>query len=260
MNTLATVAALRRHLGIQAQGDDGRLLGALIASSRMIQGQTARRFTPYRLTRFYDSVTHKPTHELHLHDDALSIESVLLDNSPLSMGDVRLIGGQLLLRLDGGTFQTESGTLGSIAVSGIWGFHENWAQAWRDSGDSVQNANLSTTDTLITVTNSSAYDRLPAAQNGLMRFQVGQLWQVGTEWMRVITLDHTLNQITVLRGVNGSVAQAHPPQTPIAIYQPCGDVQWACLRYAEWLLTEAHEPMPVGVNGVLRALSRIRVS
>jgi len=261
MNTLATVDALRRHLDISIADDDGRLLHSLIASTRIIHQYTARRFIPYHAMVLHNPPTQTPHDELSLASDLLILDSLTIDGELIPLSDVRLVENHLLIREQNGSFATGTGEQGSIEVTGIWGFHDDYANAWHNSEDTVQDASLSATATTITVTDADANHFPKIANGGLPHFQIGQMLQIGSEWIRVLDVDTATNQLTVVRGMNSTTAQSHAQGTPIEIYEPMSDVEWACLRLAEWMLTErmGESAMPDDVREVLNQLHRVRV-
>ena len=171
------------------------------------------------------------------------------------MGAVRLLPpGQspagLLRLVDGLALE------GEVTVTGVWGWHDDWSNAWIDSGDTVQDAPLTVSATTLTVTNADGLD----TDGRSPRFQVGHLLRVDDEYLHVRAIDTTTNTLTVTRGVNGTTAATHVAGTPISVYRPAADVESLVLRWAGWLYREPDgvepEPIPSALLDDLRPLRR----
>jgi hypothetical protein len=116
-----------------------------------------------------------------------------------------------------------------IALTGVWGYHDDYSRAWVLSGDAVADAlGLNASVTTINVTNSSG-----AASDLISpRFQAGQLIKVDSEYIDITSI--TGNALTVVRGVYGSTAAAHLTAAPISVYRPMADVTMAVIRLTAW--------------------------
>lgn len=127
----------------------------------------------------------------------------------------------------------------SIKLTGLWGWHDRYADAWPSSGDSVQDAaGISASVTTITVTDADGVD-----ENGQTpRFQVGQLLLIESEHIIVtaVTASST-NQLTVLRAQNGTTGATHAKSTAIYIYRPPEIVVYASLVEAVRMWTEGRQ-------------------
>jgi hypothetical protein len=238
MYTIATLDQLRRRLGLDSGADDARLLAALQAASAQIERLAGRRFTP-RFATLEHNINPRRVTELLLDDDLLALESLVCsDGTVIPPENVLLLpdgdGPAGAIWLVGGRAFTWAETpLRAAAVTGVWG----WSLAWRESGDTVQDAALTADDTIITVDDADAAD----IAGDSPRFQVGHLLRIGDEYVRVLAVivntqgDDTL---TVLRGVNGTQPAAHDQGTPIDTFQPAPDVEMLVLRWAAWLYKE----------------------
>jgi len=238
MYVLNTLYALRARLGLAASetSDDARLLAALQAAAAQIERAAGRRFCPRRAS--LQHTIHYPT-ELILDDDLLELTTLANgDGSTIPLSNVILLpddapaGGLLLM--GGSSFVWTQTPVQAITVTGIWGWHDRWAAAWRDSSDTVQNNPLSSSATTITVTNAGGAD----STGETPRFQVGHLLKIESEYLRVLAVNTTSNVLTVLRGMNGTSAAAHAQNTPIYTYQPPADVAAIALRWASWFYRE----------------------
>lgn len=101
-------------------------------------------------------------------------------------------------------------------ITGTWGYHDNWSQAWVDTGDTVQNTTqISASGTTLTVT---------AATN----FEVYQLIKIESEYLFIT--DKSGNNLTVERGVNGTTAAVHLNAVSIYKFVPIPAVAKECRR------------------------------
>ncbi len=235
-NLYATLDEVRRYLGLDGgqTDDDDLLLMMLGAASRLIEGRAGRRFYPQRAVRRY--AVGDPW-RLLLDDDLLALHGLINgDGQPVSLDAVHLypagsVACSLTLDRTRAIFVHSGDPLDAIAVEGTWGFHPAWANAWQDSGDSVQDDPLSADATTLTVSDVSA----PPPDGYGRRFAVGQLLRIGEEYLHVLAVDTETDTLTVARAVNGTTAASHPRGAAIAIYRPPEDVRQACLRVVHWL-------------------------
>lgn len=117
------------------------------------------------------------------------------------------------------------------SVTGIWGYHNNWDEAWVDTGDEVEDDPLTATSTTLTV--NDADGDLPS---GLpYRFRRLQILRVEDEYMEVEAVDPANDTLQVRRGVLGSTAVQHAQNTQIDYYETMYDVRQAVLFWARHL-------------------------
>ncbi len=268
MYTIATLHQLRQRLGLSAAdtADDPRLLTTLQAATAQMEAAALRRFIPRRVSIGHTINPRYPT-ELVLVDDLLELDSLLSGDGHtiapeyiVTIPDSAHDGPVALVQLvDGASFIWTETPLQAVTVSGIWGWHDRWSQAWRGSSDTVQDASLDSTTTTLTVTDADGLD----AHGTMPRFQVGQLLRLGTEYLWVMGVDTVNDMLTVKRGANGTPAAAHDQYTAIEIYQPPLDVEMLCLRWALWLYKEPdNRPVssaPLQLSAALGALRRVGV-
>jgi hypothetical protein len=268
MYMLATLHQLRQRLGLSADdtSEDARLVAALQAATAQIEQAAGRRFTPRRATIEHDVPT-RPSAELLLIDDLLELESLTNgDGSSIDLEDVVGLpetthdGPLSRLRLTGGQqFIWADTPLRAVPVTGIWGWHDRWTQAWRDSRDTIQDNPLNSAAMTITVSDAAGAD----AYSQSPRFQAGQLLRIEDEYLRVLVVNATTNVLTVLRGVNGTSAAAHAQGTTIEVFQPALEVEMLCLRWAQWLYKEpdraAFTTTPMQLATALDGLRRVVV-
>lgn len=242
MYTIATLTALRQHLGLSSgdTSDDARLLGALQAASAQIERAAGRRFCPYVATLKH-VVERFDELYLILREDLLSLTSIVDgDGTSINLNDVIGVpdfAPHSMLHLTNGRAFVRS-YLNPVAVTGVWGWHERAAEMWRNSSDTVQNNPLSNSGTSLTVNSATGTDSVGQSP----RFQVGHLLQIESEYLRVLAISS--NTLTVLRGVNGTTAVQHNQNTPIYTFQPVPDVHLLTLRWAAWLYREGDTDSP----------------
>jgi hypothetical protein len=243
MYTIATLTALRQHLGLSSSdtSDDARLLGALQAASAQIERAAARHFCP-RLASIEHSVSRYDTLYLTLREDLLSLTTLIDgDDTSISLSEVILAPQamppySMLYLANGRAFVRNP--LNPILVTGTWGWHDRPTEMWRTSSDTVQNNPLTSSATTLTVSNASGSDSFGQSP----RLQVGHLLLIDSEYLRVLAINS--NSLTVLRGVNGTTAASHTLNTPIYTFQPVPDVQLLTLRWAAWLYREGDTDSP----------------
>ena len=260
MTIITTLYRFKQHLGVDSVTDDARLLSALESATAHIQRVTQRYFTPHIKTINHDVDFPQ---ELLLNDDLLKLTSLTNgDGTTIDLADVIVIPDShqpaSLLILTEGVFTWETSALNAITVSGVWGWHDDWSQAWHDTGDVVQDNPLSANSTTLTVTDANVVDALYQWP----RFQVGQLLKIEDEYLRVLEI--TINEsaddtLTVQRGVNGTTASAHAQSTSIYRYQAPADIESIALRWATWLYKEPDARTISGIpSALMRDLDRFR--
>ncbi len=260
----ATLTELRSYLGLAASetADDSRLTSFLNWSTKQINSMS-RRCDVRRETHTLDhpgedTSLFKPIDSpsdfisaltasnyytdgrLKLGDDLLSVETLtngdatvilaskylLLPNNltPKHSIQLRVGSGVTWMRDDNG------GGKQCISLLGLWGWHDDYSNAWVDSVDTVQDSSLSVGATSLTVANESGI----AADLDTPRFQVGHMLQIGSEFLYVTAVNTTTHVLTVIRGYNGTVAVAHDKNTKIYLYRPADNVKMAAIRLATW--------------------------
>ncbi len=250
MITYATLTQLRERLRIADgdTGDDTRLLAALRRATAQMDRYTARRFAPVVQTRRH---AYQKPYRLRLDLDLLELLSLTNgDGTAIDPASVQLLpvgdGPKSAILLDpaGEPFVFQTRREGAIQVRGIWGWHDAWSEAWRDSADTVQDASLSASAGTITVSDADGTDSSGLAP----RFQVGGLLRIEDEYLHVIGVDAAANTLTVIRGVRGTTASSHAQGTAIEVYIPPGDVVALCLRWAVWLYQQEDAAIGAGAD------------
>ena len=133
--------------------------------------------------------------------------------------------------------------LRKIQVTGQWGYRSNYpAEGWTDSLLKISNNGSPVTPTTTTLTLTSS----TGGTSGLQGFDanaqspavsVGNVLQVSdlstpvnTEWMMVIAVNNTLNQVTVTRGVNGTSPISIPDNTEVFTWSVQPEISRAVAR------------------------------
>ena len=108
-----------------------------------------------------------------------------------------------------------------LTVTGTWGWHEDWANAFVAT-TTIAAAIVNTTDTTFDV----------AAAGGLL-LSPGNMILIDSEYMEIT--DITTDTLTVTRGYNGSTAATHLINVPLSVLQIPEDIQRVTARHADLL-------------------------
>lgn len=242
MYTIATLEDLRRqlNLGDADSGSDGALLRALQDASHLIESATLRRYCPRVETLDVKPDRSNPS-ALILPDDLLELRAVNDDGGAIDLADLVALPRQgdapasILQRKRGAAFRLGLSPVASVSVTGVWGWHDRWPTAWRDSGDQVSENPLTASATQLGVADSEGADE----DGGRPRFHIGHLLRIDGEYLRVTAIDRSANSMTVLRGAAGTRATAHLRGAKIESYAPAPAIRDLCVRYAELMLKSA---------------------
>lgn len=178
---------------------------------------------------------------------SLILQDDLLDLVELTNGDgEEIVAGSYVLqpnrstpysvlKLRGGEQwrANEDGNIaGALSVTGLWGYHTDYENAFVDSLDTVLNNPLTAGGKTITIDDAGGV----AADLESPRFQVGQLLRIEDEFLYLVGVQD--KSLTVVRGYNGTTAAAHAQGTKIEIYRPEGFIVQACERLVKWRYTQ----------------------
>lgn len=232
LNTYATLNALQTRLDLSSptSAENARLLDKLRTASAQIDLHTGRRFAPYRAAFNFDYrralwLTFNGRTLLEL------LEVINGDGTTIPLNALAKLGDPAYaLEVDGETalFTYARQRSHAITVTGIWGYHPDYANAWRGSGATLTSSLDSSSTTLAASTSGND------TRGNTPRFQVGQLLRVDSEYLHVIEVN--TNSLKVIRAANGTTAAAHSTNAAISIYTPPPDVTEIALRWAGWLL------------------------
>ncbi|MEP7284319.1 MAG: hypothetical protein ABI947_00965 [Chloroflexota bacterium] len=243
LRSYATLAQLRARNTVAAADttDDARMLAKLRAATTALEERTARTFQPLVEARKFDY--HDTQRVMFRSQDLLTLTS-LVDGYGLTIDPAAIIklggandtyGPYYGLELD--PAKAYMGYLTTrrraITISGVWGWHDDYGNAWHTSADSVQDgAGINASVTTITVTSSTGAD----SWGQTPRFSAGQLIQIDSEWLHITAT--TASTLTVVRGVNGTIAATHALNAPISVYEPARIITEVTLRWAAFLMAQ----------------------
>lgn len=121
-----------------------------------------------------------------------------------------------------------------IDVDGLWGYHNWYNEAWVDSLDTVVDDPLAIGGTTLTVDNANGV----ASDGEMERFQTGNMIRFGSaelgEYAYVREVNTTSNELTIVRGYNGTTAEEQDQGTGIYLYRPMKNIVLATTRLVVW--------------------------
>lgn len=263
-------------------GDDQRIKRFCIEASRRFDEYCKRRFYPALQTRYFDhpasgssgytttgtgiyppttpTAVYTATDQLRLDDDLLQLTAFTTDNgdTALSASDYYLMTGcsyneppydRIAIRSDSSAALSYSDTpQRANAVSGLWGFHDDWANAWA-AVDTVQNNPLSSSATSLTVASADGPD-----EQGLSpRLQIQQLIRFGSSASAEYAYisGKSGNTLTIIRGVNGTTAAEQALNTVVYVYRP----MWQIVQAVKILAAHSYRRKDSVGNSEDRALA-----
>ena len=244
--TLALVR-MRDDIGPLDTDDDARMLDRIREATRFIERETGRIFEPVRAAYKYDWCYGD---FLDLRDRTILEITSVVDSTSQTVVSAGLIpiGNS---RTDFGPWQsieldlTKTPPMSflstkrqAITVTGVWGWHDDYANAWHNTNLTVQGGGINSSATSITLSANPDVTRDIYGQVGAI--SPGALIQFGTgttpEWARVVAAFGGV--ITVTRGVNGSTAASQIAGTAIWVYEPPKAIQAICGRWASFLTAQ----------------------
>ena len=236
---------LKTYIGTSETGDDTLLKTLCTRASGIWEMATRQRyFYPRSEERLYDHPA--DTSVLELDDDLLEVTTFTTANgdTDIDSGDYFLMCGEsynltpynrIVMKTSGDqTNLLYSGTTQQAnSLTGIWGYHEDWDNAWWDSGDTVQDSEgISDSVATLTVTDSDGTDMLGLTP----RFKIDSLIKIDDEYMYVTArVAGETNTLTIIRGVNGTTAAAHDKDTVVYTYHVQDEINHWVMRLAAWL-------------------------
>lgn len=236
MSLYATLADVRAEMSAVDTVDDPQILRGLRQVSARVDEEFKRGrnlFVPTRITR---SITPSPyainsiDRTLALSWPLLSLTGVSIGSQVLSVGSAVNTSGDspyTLLQLAccaGYSWYGGCADGASSSIAGIWGYHDDYVNAWLDV-DALADA-LDASETMFEVADVDGDNPL----GDRPRISAGAVLQIDDEWMDVIATDTTANTVTVRRGVNGSTATAHDAAAAISVYQVIEAIRRAVVR------------------------------
>lgn len=230
-NAYATLAELKAQLTAPGQtfstdtADDAVLEMMLNTASRVIDEQTARRFYPKIETRYFDIPELSRT--LQLEGDLLEVITLTNgDETVLTTTDYSLYPKNftpcfaIRLKESSSYYWAQDGdgnTENVVSVLGIWGYHDDYANAWLTGSTLNEDLDIS---------------ELPWTMVSGTLFATDQIVRVENELSIVASV--SINDVTVVkRPENGSTAATHATGKTVYIWQPMSSVKRAALLIAE---------------------------
>jgi hypothetical protein len=207
--------------------DDSVIEHLLKSASRYIDTKTGRTFIPYVETRYFDVPGYDSLDSrlLELDDDLLEVISVVngdgvtIPSTEYSLRPKNRSPYNGIRLIDNSTYYWASDGAGDthdvIAVTGIWGYHDRYTQAW-ETGSTLAEA-LDASETGFDVASESA-------------FSVGNIIRIDNELGYLSAVTTAL--LTSTRGENSSTAATHSTSTPVKIWRVMEEVKLACLEIA----------------------------
>lgn len=134
---------------------------------------------------------------------------------------------------------------GAIKVTGEWAYHDDPANRWLDSNDTVQaTINASTNSVIVSNANGADYWR------DTPRFSPGQLVKMDSEYMSVRAVSNDNGTLTVQRGQRGSTPAAHTATATIYNWNGAQAAQDFVTRAATMQYKRRGEFIDTKVEGV----------
>lgn len=220
--------------------DERFILDKIDKAVARFERETRRFFSPRIATKFYDTIPFSRRGAidsdgiLWLGRDLLEVTTLTDDETVLTTDDYALYPSgdgsrERIRRTNSGVWTIPSDPLESISIAGIWGYHEDYGQAWVASGDTLQEA-LNSSSGVVKVLSIAGED----ARFSTPRFSPGMLLKIDSEYMQIRKVDMTASpdQLSVFRGLNGSVAASHLISAPISIWYADEIAQSTCTKVA----------------------------
>lgn len=268
-STYATLDATRVYLSMGSQDvtDDAEIMRFIRNASRAIDRYTRRKFYPRVETRYYDYVKQKG---VRLDDDLLSLSSLTTQNGASLVPNSVLIldtglgnynhppYDSIVINSSAGSVLSFSGTKQkSQQVAGIWGYHEDYENAWMDTGTSLA-ASYSASGGSISLAGAGSTGTGASDISGnAPRISIGDLLKIGDEYFDAIGAGSVATIALVRPYANGTTAVSHAAGTSIAkfVYEP--DIEYATRRLA--VHTYAQRSTPFTVRSAFPALGEIQL-
>jgi hypothetical protein len=219
LNAFATLAEFKAYFnsrgGTSLQsdvGDDGVLEQLLLMASEHLEDQTSRRYVPYVDTRYFDvpAPDSLDPRELRLDDDLLEVISLTNGDGTtvpsteyvLRQGDTRNHTPYNNIRLKStSTYywapDSAGDHMGVIGVSGLWGYHNRYAQAWRLASTAAEA--MDSSETGLDVASAASF-----AVGNLIRFdnELGYLSAIAGSTLTITRNENNSSPVSHLTGIN----------------------------------------------------------
>ena len=227
INGYGTLAEFKLWQNISATNTNRDIVinNILTAVSRDFDRKTAHTFYPRVETHYYDLPEGR---SLEVDDDLLEIISVTNgDDATIASTEYILIPGNkypkraIKIKADSTEIWEVDGdgnTEQVIDIAAYWGYHDKYStRAWTTGSTVNESAEYSSSDTTLTVASGTLFDP-------------GQIIKIDSELIRVTAVSS--EDLTVVRGENGSTAAAHDDGSTVYIWEPMENVKEAVLSIA----------------------------
>lgn len=238
---LTTLDRLKREIGTEKTTADTDFSRYIDNASGLITSTVRRQFVPTYETWRYRRDAQRDAFALQLDRDLLEVIQLLTPSGgTLASTDYQLLPlnesakYRIELTQEGGQAWNFPSRSGTVTLTGWWGYHDDYANAW-DATDTLQGT--------LTASGTTVRVALSQTLNGTIQpvFEVGDYIRVTTagtvEAMRTTagTVTSGTPQLTVIRGELGTTAIAHTGTgVPVDRYQHVRDVQAFADRLAVW--------------------------
>lgn len=254
MSYYTNLARIRNYFSLASYmvEDDGQLMFLIGQASRSIDTYTRRLFYPKRETRFYD---YAESRQIRLDQELLSLETLKTQNgaSTVASGVLFLATGRewnrppydrIVLKSNSGSVLNYSGTpQRANEVTGIWGYHEDYTNAWVDTGTSLAASMAANAKTIELAGAGSAGTGASDANYDHPRVSPGDLLKIGDEFLFVSGGAASGNGTVNLRpAMHGTAGASHAAGASIARFAPEPDIQMACIEWAAWSFARQDTP------------------
>lgn len=262
--SVADVIALSRTPGANASTTitasvKATLLGYIRMISRRLDldfGARRGLFTPYIETR------KKALSSMQVNSllNTFAFDDPLLELSALSIGGSSMtIGTDVVLypdpdtppfhalRLDTGLTwygYPNSGDPVFVTLTGTWGLHRDYANAWMKVDDLA--ADITASQLTLTVADSDGEN--PYGESP--RLSAGHLIRIGSEFLQVYKVDDGTNTLTTQRGMYGSTAAAHTSGDDVYVWRVEEPVKHVIARMAAFIWSRQGTYSTVEVQGM----------
>ena len=225
--------------------DDATLVNFINRASRAVDTYTRRKFYPRYETRYYDFIDSK---FIRLDDDLLSLSALRTQNGAslvsssalfLQTGDNYNRGpfDKIVLKIDTGSVLQYSGTVQKAnEVEGWWGYHEDYPNAWVDTGTSLLTDYLASAGS-INLAGAGSFGTGASDRFGEHpRISVGDLLKIKEQYFHVLAPGSAGNNIALVAPyANGTSGASAGSGASIAKFYYEPDIEWATRRLATWL-------------------------
>lgn len=140
---------------------------------------------------------------------------------------------------------TDCGGPLTVTVTGVWGLHRDYANAWM-AVDALAAAITTTTATTLTVADIDGADLYGVTP----RISAGSLLKIDSEFLEVTATDTGTNVATVRRGVNGSTAATHLISAAVSTWQVEEPIRRAVARQTAMIYARRGAYTSVEVQGL----------